>query len=66
MVALNPKFTPDARSIMLFGPGVTEVTKAKPIKAIRISMLMRENLNRIRRAWKAEPRFLGPKWLRLP
>ena len=28
IVRLKPKFTPDAISIMLFGPGVTEVTKA--------------------------------------
>ena len=29
-VRRKPKFAPLASSIMLFGPGVTEVTKAKP------------------------------------
>ena len=28
MVRTKPKFTPDASSMKLFGPGVTEVTKA--------------------------------------
>jgi hypothetical protein len=28
-VARTPKFTPEASNIMLFGPGVTDVTKAK-------------------------------------
>src|SRR3989338_6133023 len=36
----RPKFSPDASSIMLFGPGVTEVTKAKAIKATSSSGLM--------------------------
>ncbi len=33
----TPKFTPEASSIMLLGPGVMEVTKAKPRKAARSS-----------------------------
>jgi hypothetical protein len=33
MVKRIPKFTPEASNIMLFGPGVIEETKAKPIRA---------------------------------
>jgi hypothetical protein len=36
-VARTPKFTPDANSIMLFGPGVTEVTKANTAMEAQIS-----------------------------
>lgn len=36
----TPKFTPEASSIMLLGPGVTEVTKAKSTKASSRSRLM--------------------------
>src|SRR5690606_27748126 len=36
----TPKFTPEASSIMLLGPGVTEVTKAKRTKAKISSRLM--------------------------
>src|SRR5687767_7736131 len=37
MVRRKPKFTPDANSIMLFGPGVIEVVKANRIKARKVS-----------------------------
>ncbi|EHK56045.1 hypothetical protein MAXJ12_16978 [Mesorhizobium alhagi CCNWXJ12-2] len=36
-VRQNPKFTPDASSMKLFGPGVTEVTKAKTSRARKAS-----------------------------
>ncbi|MNV87526.1 hypothetical protein D3C71_1816530 [compost metagenome] len=45
----TPKFTPEASSIMLFGPGVTEVTKAKRMKAKISSRLMAVTLLLIRR-----------------
>jgi hypothetical protein len=35
-----PKFTPEANSIMLFGPGVTEVTKAKTMSDRKVSSAM--------------------------
>ncbi len=37
IVRRNPKFTPDASSIMLFGPGVIEVANAKTDSASRAS-----------------------------
>ena len=40
MVRRRPKFTPLAKSIMLFGPGVTEVAKVKPRRATRRSGVM--------------------------
>ncbi|MBT9161321.1 MAG: hypothetical protein DDT26_02626 [Dehalococcoidia bacterium] len=33
----NPKLTPDAKSMKLFGPGVIDVTKANMEKAKRVS-----------------------------
>ncbi|MNP66907.1 hypothetical protein D3C76_1626750 [compost metagenome] len=39
-VRRTPKFTPEASSIMLLGPGVIEVTKANIRKAARSSMGM--------------------------
>ncbi len=44
IVRTNPKFTPDAISIRLFGPGVIEDTNAKAASAKRISVLMRTNM----------------------
>jgi hypothetical protein len=37
IVRANPKFTPDAKSIMLFGPGVIEVVKANRTRARKVS-----------------------------
>jgi hypothetical protein len=37
-VRLNPKLAPEVVSIMLFGPGVMEVTSANKVMAIMISM----------------------------
>jgi hypothetical protein len=37
MVGRTPKFTPEVASMMLFGPGVTEVTKAKENKAAMVA-----------------------------
>ncbi len=39
-VRRKPKAAPEAISIMLFGPGVTEVTKAKAASATRRSGFM--------------------------
>lgn len=36
MVRLNPKFTPEANNIKLFGPGVTDVTKANIKSAMNV------------------------------
>ena len=35
-----PKFTPDANSIILFGPGVIEVAKANPNRARNVAVFM--------------------------
>src|SRR3990167_8902507 len=51
----RPKFTPLASSIILFGPGVTEVTKAKAIKAISSSAVMAAALGDI----AAQPKGRG-------
>ncbi len=45
MVLTKPKFAPDAVNIMLFGPGVTEVTKANEVIARISSMGILENKN---------------------
>ena len=44
-VRRKPKFTPDASSIMLLGPGVAEETKAKSMKAESSSTVMRASLS---------------------
>ncbi|MNF18341.1 hypothetical protein D3C80_2223620 [compost metagenome] len=38
IVRRKPKFTPEANSIMLFGPGVIEVAKAKVTSAVRVAV----------------------------
>jgi hypothetical protein len=38
--ATEPKFTPEANSIILFGPGVMEVVKANSTSAINVSAVM--------------------------
>ncbi len=40
IVRLKPKFTPDANSITLFGPGVIEDTSEKTHSAIKISKVI--------------------------
>ena len=40
MLRRTPKFTPEASNIILLGPGVTEVTKAKAMKASSSSVDM--------------------------
>ena len=39
-VRQKPKFTPDAKSIKLFGPGVTEVATANVASAMRVSSVI--------------------------
>lgn len=46
IVRLNPKLTPEANNIKLFGPGVTEVTKAKMKSAMKV-----ENGNGLTLKW---------------
>jgi hypothetical protein len=48
-VRRNPKCAPGARSIMLFGPGMTGVAQAKPARAARRSGVMRVILRRTAR-----------------
>jgi len=38
IVRRKPKFTPEANSIILFGPGVIEVAKAKVTSAVRVAV----------------------------
>ncbi|GLR23359.1 hypothetical protein GCM10007920_31500 [Ciceribacter naphthalenivorans] len=38
IVRRKPKFTPEANSIILFGPGVIEVAKAKVISAVSVAV----------------------------
>jgi hypothetical protein len=40
MVRRKPKFTPDANNIILFGPGVIDVVKAKSKSAINVSIVI--------------------------
>jgi hypothetical protein len=45
MVRVNPKFTPDAKSIILLGPGVIEVVKANRTRARNVSSGMKSPEN---------------------
>jgi hypothetical protein len=36
----NPKFTPEAVNMMLFGPGVNAITKANEVAAINVSCVI--------------------------
>ena len=49
----KPKFTPEASIMMLFGPGVTEVTKANSEKASRTSGLKWNGFRRVGQAGAA-------------
>src|SRR3569832_2191629 len=59
IVCVNPKFTPDAASMMLFGPGVNDITPANTVSAISRSTGI-ESTSRSSERYAARQRNVDP------